>query len=59
MKRQKREFEPGDRYNLPGFLWIEVIDSETYNEHELYWKLMKTPLRHRQQKIDISNINCL
>lgn len=32
MRRQKREFEPDDIYNLPGFLRIEVLDGEIYTD---------------------------
>ena len=28
MIRQKREFVSGDIKNLPGFLWIEILDGE-------------------------------
>lgn len=63
MERQKREFEPGDIYNLPGFLKIEVIDGEIYTDawtvleiDEDVFKIPATENRHIKYKLSIVEI---
>lgn len=60
MKRQKREFEADDIYNLPGFLRIEVIDGEIYTDawtvleiDEDVFKIPATENRHIKYKLSI------